>query len=191
MIEMKRTKKKSARTLWLLLLLLAAVVALILLLPGCGHTDQMEKTTLAKKGTQAPDFTVTMIDGGQTTLSELRGKVVLLNFWATWCPPCRQELARLQTDIIDRFADQEFVLLPISRGEERSQVESFLAGNGYDFPVGLDPEQTIYTLYATNYIPRNFLIDRTGKIVLTSVGYEPREFDELIDIIRKTLKQEK
>ncbi|MFR6414606.1 MAG: TlpA disulfide reductase family protein [Alistipes shahii] len=68
-----------------------------------------------------------MIDGSKVALSELRGKVVLLSFWATWCPPCREELSHVQQQVIDRFAGEEFVFLPISRGEERAAVEAFRA----------------------------------------------------------------
>ncbi len=145
--------------------------------------------TLANEGAEAPDFTVEMTDGSTVTLSSLRGKVVLLNFWATWCPPCREELSHVQQQIIDRFAAQEFVFLPISRGEQRAAVEAFRAKTGYAFPMGLDPDETIYKRYATRFIPRNFLIDRTGRVVKVSVGYDETEFAELVQAIDAEIQQ--
>ena len=118
-----------------------------------------------------------------------KGKLVFINFFATWCPPCRQELTRVQSDLIDRFAGRDFVFLPVSRGEERADVEAFRQKTGYTFAMGLDPDQKVYDLYAGNYIPRNFLIDRDGKVLLASVGYEPEEFDALLDAIEKALGQ--
>ena len=161
--------KKSNKSLWVMLALIAAIIAVILLLPSCGNRNakkgaetDAESTTLVKAGDTAPDFTVEMVDGSSVTLGDLKGKVVLLNFWATWCPPCRQELTRVQTDIIDRFAGKEFVFLPVSRGEKREAVEAFREKTGYAFPMGLDPARTVYDRYASNYIPRNFVIDRKG-----------------------------
>ena len=185
--------KKSNKSLWVMLALIAAIIAVILLLPSCGGNSSkkagdVESTTLVKAGDKAPDFTVEMFGGGKTDLAELKGKVVLLNFWATWCPPCRQELARVQSDVIDRFAGRDFVFLPISRGETHQTVAAFREKTGYTFPMGLDPSQTVYDRYASNYIPRNFLIDRNGKVVLASVGYAPEEFDEMIKTIEKTLE---
>ena len=188
-------KKKSNKSLWLMLALIAVIIAVLLLLPSCGNRNakksaetDTESTTLVKAGETAPDFTVELVDGSQLSLKELRGKVVLLNFWATWCPPCRQELTRVQKDIIDRFAGKEFVFLPVSRGEKRETVEAFREKTGYTFPMGLDSARTVYDRYASNYIPRNFLIDKEGKVVLATVGYDDEEFDALIRTIEKTLE---
>ena len=86
----------------------------------------------------------------------------------------------MQQQVIDRFAGEEFVFLPISRGEERAAVEAFRAKTGYAFPMGLDTDETIYKRYATRFIPRNFLIDRTGRVVKATVGYDDEKFAELL-----------
>lgn len=190
--------KRNGTVKLLILTALAVVVGLIIwLLPTAqaqgGKTQNMDdaiaKSTLVKVGDKAPEFKVEMLDGSRLTLSSLKGKVVLVNFWATWCPPCREELKRVQTDIIDRFADKEFVFIPISRGEEKETVATFREQMGYTFPMGLDPERKIYDQFASNFIPRNFLIDQEGKVVIASVGYEPEEFDALIAQIETLLNQ--
>ena len=188
-------QKKNNLTLILMLVVTIALLAVMFLwnpteakaAPAPQSQEQIEASTIAKQGTEAPDFKVEMFDGKSIRLSDLRGKVVLVNFWATWCPPCREELTRVQKEIIDRFAGQEFVFLPISRGEELHTVEAFRKRMGYTFPMGLDPDQRIFRRYATNYIPRNFLIDRDGKVVLASIGYDKAEFAHLIETIEKTI----
>ena len=152
------------------------------------QSEEIAKTTLVKVGDKAADFTVEMLDGKSVTLSKLKGKVVLVNFWATWCPPCREELKHVQKEIIDRFKGKDFVFLPISRGEKKETVEAFREKNGYTFAMGLDPKQSIFKLFASNYIPRNFLIGKDGKIIYLSVGYDEKEFKELISAIDKALK---
>ena len=186
-------KKKSNGQLWVMLALIVIIIAVIFLLPSCGNrsakggASQSDSTTLVKVGDPAPDFSVALFDGSHLTLSELRGKVVLLNFWATLCPPCRQELTRVQKDLIDRFAGRDFLFLPVSRGEKRSDVAAFREQTGYTFPMGLDSTRTIYNRYATNFIPRNYLIDRDGRIITATIGYSPEEFDELIAAIERAL----
>ena len=189
-------KKKSTLTLVLMLVATLAIIAVLLFWnptaatadPAAPQTqEQIDASTIAKEGMEAPDFTVEMFDGENIRLSDLRGKVVLVNFWATWCPPCREELTRVQTDIIDRFAGKDFVFLPISRGEEKQTVAAFRKRMNYTFPMGLDPDQKIFRRYAKNYIPRNFLVGPDGKIVLASIGYDKAEFEHLIKTIEKTL----
>ena len=191
-----RNKKKSNLTLILMLVATLAIIAVLLFWnptpataePAAPQTqEQIDASTIAKEGMEAPDFTVEMFDGQDVRLSDLRGKVVLVNFWATWCPPCREELTRVQADIIDRFAGKDFVFLPISRGEEKQTVAAFRKRMGYNFPMGLDPDQKIFRRYAKNYIPRNFLVDADGKIILASIGYDKAEFEHLIKTIEKTL----
>jgi peroxiredoxin len=176
------------------MLLITIVIGAVLILwnPTEAKAQQRptpEQATIVKDGMVAPDFTVTMFDGSTVRLSDLRGKVVLLNFWATWCPPCRAELACVQKDIIDRFAGKPFVFLPISRGEEHATVAAFREKMGYTFPMGLDSNSSIYGKYAQTYIPRNFLIDKNGVVVKASVGYDEAEFAELIKLIGKEIKK--
>ena len=172
-----------------LFLICAALVMAFAVMPKAAMAqDDIEATTLIKKGDKAPDFTVEMVDGEQNTLSKLKGKVVVVNFWATWCPPCRQELKVVEKELINRFKGKDFVFLPISRGEAKKTVEAFRKQNGYTFPMGLDPKQTIYKKYASNYIPRNFVVGKDGKVIYVSVGYEPKEFAEMVEVIEKAVK---
>ena len=148
-----------------------------------------EAATIIKDGMVAPDFELTMFDGSKVKLADQKGKVVLLNFWATWCPPCRKELTRVEKDIIEKFKGEPFVFLPVSRGEKKETVAAFREKMGYTFPMGLDSDNSIYKKYAETYIPRNFLIDKNGKVVKASVGYDEAEFAELIKLIEKEIKK--
>lgn len=198
-MAIKQTYKKRGSTLTLtalLLVLIALVVAIIFWPVEASATnssvptaqDDIEATTLIHAGDIAPDFTVEMLDGSKVTLSELRGKVVLVGFWATWCPPCRLELSHMQKDVIDRFAGKDLVVLPISRGEKRKTVEDYIAKMGYTFPIGLDGDQSIYKKYASNYIPRSFVVGRDGKVVYVAVGYDEQIAKDIDTAISEALK---
>ena len=199
-MAIKRTYKKRGSTLTLtalLLVLVALVVAIIFWPVEASATDSnaptaqqdIESTTLIHAGDVAPDFTVEMLDGSRITLSELRGKVVLVNFWATWCPPCRQEMSHMQEGVIDRFAGSDLVVLPISRGEKRETVEKFIEKMGYGFPVGLDTDQSIYSKYASNYVPRSVVINREGEVVYVAVGYDEQIAQEIGAAITESLQK--
>ena len=170
-------------------ILMAAAPATTLHAQEKSEQQQIAESTLVKVGDKAPDFKVTMVDGSSITLPALKCKVVCLNFCASCCLPCREPLKHLQKHFIVRFAVAESVSLPVSRGEAANTVKAFQQKNGYKFPAGLDPEQAIYKRYASNFIPRNFVIDKQGKIAYLSVGYDEKEFAELIDTVAAQLKK--
>lgn len=141
-----------------------------------------------KKGDPAPNFTVKMLDGSVVNIADLKGKVVVINFWATWCQPCRAELSRVDSEIVDRFAKDDLVFIAISRGETRDKVENFRRMTNYKFRMGLDTDSDIFNKFADNSIPRNYIIGRDGRIAGVHMGYSNELFHELISDIDKTLK---
>lgn len=160
----------------------------LLVLGTLARVNAQEKETLVKVGDDVPEFVVEMFDGQKINIKDLKGKIVLINFWATWCPPCQEELKRVQKEIIDRFKGKDFVFLAISREESKEQVKKFRERNGYTFPMGLDPERRIYSKFATATIPRNFIIDKKGKIVEIEVGYTKEAFAKMIEKLERLLK---
>ena len=138
----------------------------------------------------AEDFTVDMIDGSVVTLSDLRGNVVLLNFWATWCAPCLMEFAEMPETILEPFEDKDFTLLPISIGEEKEVVQKKMEKMkkyGVHFNVGMDPDKEIWSQYATGAIPKNFVIDKRGVIRYISVGNSEGSVKALANEIERLL----
>lgn len=159
------------------------------------NVAQQEKreaeSTLVHIGDMAPDFTVEMLDGQKIKLSDLKGKVVLLNFWATWCGPCMLEFNEIPDKIVKRFEGKDFILVAISCGEKREVVAEKmkkLKSKGIDFPVGIDPDNKIFSQYATEMIPRNFIIDRNGKVAYATIGYSSKKLEEVANKIEELLK---
>ena len=113
------------------------------------------------------DFTLTDLQGKPWHLQDLRGKVVLVNFWATWCPPCRKEMPDLQA-LYDRFKDQGLVVLAIS-DEEAAKVNPFIAERKIGYPVLLDPGRKVNEAFIVEGIPKSFVYDREGKMVAQSI----------------------
>ena len=121
-----------------------------------------------KEGVQAPDFTGELIDGTSITLSELQGKPVIINFWATWCGPCVKEMPafeRLKDDFGDKIG-----IIAVNCGDDAGTVKDFMEENGYTFPVVLDEEYSISMLYPTNSIPYTVVVDAEGRVTHISTG---------------------
>lgn len=114
------------------------------------------------EGSEAPDFLVTSIDGESIRLSDLRQKAVMLNFWATWCGPCVEEMPLLQA-YAEKYS-QDLVILGINADEPRRDVVKFVEDHGLTFPVFLDPDSRVQDLYNIHAFPTSFFIDREGVI---------------------------
>ena len=125
------------------------------------------------------DFTLTELNGKTWTLKELRGKVVVVNFWATWCPPCRKEMPDLET-LYKQFKDQGLVILAIS-DEDGSKVRPFVAEQKVTYPILLDPGRKVNELFQIEGIPKTFVYDRGGKLVAQSIDMRTRrQFLEML-----------
>lgn len=147
---------------------------------------------IVKVGDEAPDFTVTTIDGEKYTLSEFRGKVVMLQFTASWCRVCREEMPFIESDIWQRHKqDENFVLLAIDRDEPAERVVQFVENIGITYPIAPDSESKVFTKYASAEagVTRNVLIGRDGKIIYLTRLYEEPKFKKFVAYIDSVLVQ--
>ena len=134
--------------------------------------------TPAEEPQAALDFTLTDVKGKMHNLSQYRGKVVFLNFWATWCPPCRAEMPSIQQ--LHEEADQDkFVVLTVSVREPEKLVKDFVAKNNHTFQVLLDPVGRVAAQYEVNVFPTTFIIDQQGKTAAKIIGSRHWLWDDL------------
>ncbi len=154
-----------------------AVCGIVLLLV-VGLTTGCDSSTLEAPipigglvGSPAPDFTLTDMAGNPVSLSQFKGKVVILNFWATWCPPCRDEMPSMEK-LYNEYGDKGLVMLAINVEEKgRKTVAKFLKKTPYSFPILLDDKKSVSTkLYEVFRYPESFIIDRNGVVVEKIIG---------------------
>jgi peroxiredoxin len=146
-----------------------------------------EETTLVKVGDLAPAFTTTNTENEPISTEALKGKVVLVNFFATWCGPCLAEMPHLEAEVWQKFKDRGLVVVAIGREHSTAEMTKFKADKKLTMAVVPDPKREIFSKYATKYIPRNFLIGRDGKIIFASTGFNRTEFDSMIALIAAEL----
>ncbi len=153
-------------------LLLIACVSFVLF--GCGEQQggqpQLSAGAGTGKGQAAPNFTLTNMQGQQVSLADLKGKVVIVNFWATWCPPCREEMPSMEM-LYRKYKDQGLEILAVNAEKDGARlVRKFLQKTPYSFPILLDEGADVQNLYKVFRFPETFIVDRKGNIVEQVTG---------------------
>lgn len=140
-------------------------------------------------GTVAPNFILKNLNGDDVQLSQFRGKVVLIDFWAVFCKPCVIALPKIQ-EIHEKYNDEELVVLMINVSEDKNKIQKFIEENGYTFQVLLDSgNMNVQKNYGVIGIPHTYIIDKQGKVAYSRIGYGPGSEKLLISEIDKLLKE--
>ena len=162
--------KPTRNSIFTGLLILAVFWTLISRIP-VDSSPQTGSPPSPRQGFSAPDFRVDLLNGGQITLSGLRGQPVVLNMWATWCPPCRQEMPALEK-VFNDFKEQGLILIGMNLTSQDSEktVAAFVQEFGLSFPIALDRDGTVQKKYKISGYPTTFFIDREGIIRSVVVG---------------------
>jgi cytochrome c biogenesis protein CcmG/thiol:disulfide interchange protein DsbE len=161
-------RKNTRLVLTILFVCIACVVLIVLLRKDRDSTSRITKPI--QPGLEVPNFAFPDIYGKQISLSDHKGKVVLVNVWATWCPPCRQEMPSMQR-LYEKFKGENFEILAVSIDSEgREAVAPFMQEMHLTFPALLDPGETIIPLYGITGVPESFIVDKDGILVEKIVG---------------------
>ena len=178
---------------WTLALLPGSAAALLLALgltwgrtPLAAHAAAAEvKSPEELQGKPAPDFSLDTLDGKKIKLSELKKNVVVLDFWATWCPPCRKSLPHVEEVSKKKdLADKGLRVLAVNAQEDKAKVEKFMKDNNFTFTVPMDKDGKVMQDYGIRGIPTTIVVSRGGKVHKVFVGFgddSPKELDKAID----------
>jgi cytochrome c biogenesis protein CcmG/thiol:disulfide interchange protein DsbE len=142
--------------------------------------------TIVNAGDSAPDFSITTDAGKAVTKDNFGGKLLLLNFWATWCPPCIEEIPGLN-DMARELGPKGLVILGVSVDKDPEIYKKFLENNPLAYPTARDPEQTINTKYGTIQYPESYLIDRNGKVIEKYISVQPWNSPQMLQHISSLL----
>jgi peroxiredoxin len=154
------------------------------------RADDYSSSSIVKEGDTIPSFDFTLVNENVIKSSELKGKVVLISFFATWCGPCMQELPHLQQEVWDKYKDRgDFKMFVVGREHSKEELVSFIQKKGFSMPFVADPKREVYGAFAKQYIPRLYLIDRNGVVVKMSIGFDENEFAETLKKVEVLLQK--
>lgn len=141
-----------------------------------------------KLGDTLPKFELKSSVNGDVKPADLKGKVVLVNLFATWCGPCQKELAEVQSTLWPKYKDNKnFVMLVIGREHTDEDLKKYNERKKFAFPLYPDPKREVFSLFAEKSIPRSYLFGKDGKLLYSSIGYTAEEFQKLMESIEKAL----
>ncbi len=145
------------------------------------YKEGEERGYIVKVGEMAPDFEMELLSGDRIKLSDLKGKVVMLQFTASWCGVCLKEMPHIESDIWQQYKDKDFALFGIDKDEPVEKAQLLIDKTNITYPIALDPGAEIFKLYAhpKSGVTRNVLIDRDGRIVFLTRLFNEEEFSEL------------
>jgi len=188
-----RARAAASRQWWIV----GGVLALLVGLVVAGWTVR-DRFLPVEVGTEAPDLVATDLDGRPVSLADLRGEVVLLNVWATWCPPCREEMPSMQR-LAEQLGPEGLRVVAVSidaapgrrdpGGREGGDVRAFAEEYGLTFDIWRDPEGRVQQVYRTTGVPESFVIDRSGTIIKKVIGATEWDSPANIELIRMLLKE--
>lgn len=144
---------------------------------------------IVKVGDKIPAFDIVKDDGTTISSATLKGKITLINFFAIWCGPCQRELAEIQKTLWPKYKNNTcFTMLVIGREHSDAELAEYNKTKGFTFPLYPDKNRAIYNKFASNLIPRSYLIDKDGKVIYVNTGFTPEDLNKLMKQIEKALK---
>ena len=140
-------------------------------------------------GEQAPELSFSLMDGTKVTNESLKGKVVVLQFTASWCSVCRKEMPHLESEVWQRYKDDDFILIGIDLKEDVEKVTKFIKQMKVTYPFTIDSDGSLFEKFTLPKagVTRNIVLNKQGEIIFLSRLYEPKEFKEMIDVLENEL----
>ncbi|MBN1250551.1 MAG: TlpA family protein disulfide reductase [Bacteroidales bacterium] len=153
------------------------------------NTEEYKSATLLNVGQNVPSFNISSLKGKNINIDSLKGKTIFLNFFTLSCPMCMKELPKIEKEMWQKYKNRkDIVILSIGREHFDNELIDLYLKKQFSFPMAADTNRYIYSLFAEKFVPRNIIIDKTGKIIFTKVGYNEKDgLTEIIDILKNEL----
>jgi peroxiredoxin len=157
----------------------------------CWTQTEENRGYKVKVGEEAPQLSFSLMDGTPVTNESLKGKVVVLQFTASWCSVCRAEMPHLESEVWQRFKDDDFILIGIDLKETPEKVKLFIEEMGISYPIAIDSDGSLFESFTLPQagVTRNIVLDKKGKIIFLTRLYEREEFEQMIEVIEKKLNK--